>query len=135
MTRREAIAQKVAARTRVEPAPHWLDPWLGPCHIWLGPTSGNGRGGGYPRMSLDGATVAVHIAVWTNEHGLIPPRKQIDHLCRRRCCVNADHLEMTTHKRNQKRRAVARSKQYGKGNGVELQPMGNVRQLPGQFQI
>ena len=58
-------------------------------------------------MSLDGGTVAVHIAWWTNEHGLIPPRKQLDHLCRRRLCI--DHTDLVTHKRNQKRRDAARA--------------------------
>jgi hypothetical protein len=75
-----------------------------PCHIWTGPDSGSGRGGGYPRMSLDGQTVAVHIVNWTNEHGFIPGKKQLDHLCRQRRCIRDDHLELVTHKENQKRR-------------------------------
>lgn len=101
--RRERIRQKILARVEV-------DPETG-CWIWTGPTSGStGRGKGYPRMSLDGATVAVHIAMWIVEHGPIPPRKQIDHVCRRRLCVNPgrDHTELTTHRQNQKRRDAAR---------------------------
>jgi len=43
------------------------------------------------------------------EYGPIPPRKQIDHTCRNRLCVNPSHLEMVTHKQNQKRRDAARS--------------------------
>ncbi|AEH88152.1 HNH endonuclease signature motif containing protein [Mesorhizobium opportunistum] len=78
-----------------------------PCHIWTGPDSGSGRDGGYPRMSLDGQTVAVHIVNWTNEHGFIPGKKQLDHLCRTRRCIRDDHLEMVTHKQNQKRRDQA----------------------------
>ena len=78
------------------------------CLIWTGPTSGEtGRGRGYPRMSLDGATVAVHIASYVIHYGPIPPRKQIDHRCRKRLCVRPDHLEMVTHLENQRRRATA----------------------------
>lgn len=75
-----------------------------PCHIWQGSHSGNGRGGGYPRMSLDGQTVAVHRVMFINTHGFVPRKKQIDHLCRNRMCVNPNHLEMVTHKENQRRR-------------------------------
>jgi hypothetical protein len=52
--------------------------------------------------------MAVHIVMFVLEHGPIPPRKQLDHLCRTRRCVNADHLELVTHKENQRRRDKAR---------------------------
>tara|TARA_R110002020_G_scaffold266483_35_gene481522 strand:+ start:6301 stop:6666 length:366 start_codon:yes stop_codon:yes gene_type:complete len=95
--RRQRIRDKVMSRVEV-------DAETG-CWIWTGATSGsNGRGKDYPRMSLDGATVAVHIAMFVVEHGPVPPRKQIDHICNRRLCVNPDHLEMVTHLRNQRRR-------------------------------
>lgn len=104
MTRRERIRRKIKANVCLVAPPEECA-HLGPCWEWLGPTSGTGRGGGYPRMKLDGATVAVHIAAWTNEHGLIPPRKQLDHLCRNRPCVSERHLELVTGKRNAKRRS------------------------------
>lgn len=75
-----------------------------PCHIWQGSDSGSGRGGGYPRMSLDGQTVAVHRVMYVNTNGYVPSKKQIDHKCRNRMCVNPQHLEMVTHKENQRRR-------------------------------
>jgi hypothetical protein len=78
-----------------------------PCHLWTGPDSGDGRGGGYPRMWLDGQTVAVHKVSWTNENGLIPGKKELDHLCRMRRCVREDHLELVTPKRNAIRREIA----------------------------
>lgn len=53
------------------------------CWIWQGPNSGNGRGGGYPRMSLDGQTVAVHKVMFVNSNGFVPGKKQIDHKCRK----------------------------------------------------
>lgn len=100
--RRERIRDKVLARVVINP--------LTGCWDWIGPTSGStGRGKNYPRMNLDGGTVAVHIVMFVVEHGPIPPRKQVDHTCRRRCCVNPDHLEMVTHIQNQRRRAAARA--------------------------
>lgn len=103
MTRRERIRAKIMARVEVVDAPPDMA-HLGPCQLWTGPTSGDGRGGDYPRMSLDGQTVAVHLVNWTNGHGFIPGKKQLDHLCRRRRCVSVDHLELVTHRENQKRR-------------------------------
>lgn len=110
MGRREEILAKVLKRVQFIPHLKLAEP----CWIWQGPTSGKGyqgkkkgRGHGYPRMSLDGQTVAVHLVMWTNEHGFIPGRKQLDHLCHNRSCVNPEHLEMVTHLVNQKRRAAA----------------------------
>ncbi len=110
MSRREAILEKVLQRIRLEPS---ILPT--PCWLWTGPTSGagykgqkKGRGHSYPRMSLDGQTVAVHLVIWTHYNGFIPGRKQLDHLCRQRCCVNPEHLELVTHRVNQLRRAKAR---------------------------
>lgn len=102
-SRRDRIRAKIEARCVTVSGP--LET---PCKVWIGPTSGEGRGGGYGRMNLDGATVAVHIAIFVVEHGPVPPRKQIDHRCRNRLCCAEDHLEMVTHKANQKRRDQAR---------------------------
>lgn len=104
-SRREKIRSKVMDRIRI-------DEQSG-CWIWTGPTSGStGRGKDYPRMSLDGQTVAVHLVMFTNEYGFIPGKKQIDHVCRNRLCVrpHPDHLEMVTAKRNAIRREQARAK-------------------------
>ncbi|WP_315786971.1 MULTISPECIES: HNH endonuclease signature motif containing protein [unclassified Bradyrhizobium] len=107
--RRDRIRDKVMSRVEIVQGTV-LDT---PCHIWTGPTSGSaGRGKDYPRMCLDGGTMAVHIVMYVLEHGPIPPRKQLDHRCRTRRCVNADHLEMVTHKENQRRRDEARRFAY-----------------------
>lgn len=103
MPRRERITAKIMSRVEIVDTGHET-----PCWLWTGPTSGNGRGGGYARMTLDGQTVAVHLVMWANEHGFIPGKKQIDHLCRQRLCVRPDHGELVTHKQNQKRRDAAR---------------------------
>jgi len=89
VSRRDRIRLKVMSRVDINP--------ITGCWNWLGPTSGDkGRGRDYPRMNLDGQTVAVHKVMWTNEHGFIPGKKQLDHVCRNRLCVNPspEHLEL-----------------------------------------
>jgi len=105
-SRRQTIFDKIIKRTTGKKQN--VVPELGDCWIWDGPTSGNGRGGGYPRMCLDGQTVAVHRVIFTHFFGFIPGRKQIDHMCRNRLCCNPDHLELVTHKENQRRRDAAK---------------------------
>lgn len=103
MTRRDEIRNRIMARV--------VENDETGCWIWTGPTSGEeGRGAGYPRMSLGGQTVAVHLVMWTNEHGYIPGKKEIDHVCRNRLCVrpHPDHLELVTRKRNALRREQAK---------------------------
>lgn len=108
------MAQKIAGRINFESAQR-----LEGCWTWQGPCSGNGRGGNYPRMCLDGATVAVHRVVYTLVYGYIPPRKQIDHKCRNRMCVNPEHLEMVTHRENQRRRARAQKEAKNDRNNLQ----------------
>lgn len=118
MDRRAYIFTAIVSRTSLD----------GECWIWRGPTSGTkGRGHGYPRMSLDGQTVAVHRVMWVNRHGYLPGRKQIDHTCRNRLCVNPDHLEMVTHLTNQRRRDAANKGPRGAVCVPSLSaPAGNV---------
>lgn len=108
--RRGAIIDRIHERVDVVDMGFVLDDKPSPCHLWTGPDSGTGRGGGYARMSLDGQTVAVHLVVFTIYYGYIPSKKQIDHLCNNRLCCNPAHLEMVTHLTNQRRRA-ARTKE------------------------
>lgn len=74
------------------------------CWIWKGPHSGDERGGGYGRIALGGTTMAVHRVSFTHFFGIIPHKKQIDHKCNNRLCWNPSHLELVTHKQNQRRR-------------------------------
>lgn len=103
--RRNGVVKRILSRVHVVDTGFTLNGKPSPCFIWEGPDSGNGRGGGYGRMSLNGQTVAVHLVVYTHFFGYIPGKKQIDHLCNQRRCCNPAHLEMVTHKTNQKRRA------------------------------
>ena len=104
--RRQTIIERIDARCDIQDTGFILNGQPSPCHLWTGPTSGTGRGGGYGRMSLDGQTVAVHLVTYTHYHGYIPGKKQIDHLCNQRLCCNPQHLELVTHLRNQKRRTL-----------------------------
>lgn len=100
--RRSEILQKILSRTLTDPVTG--------CWLWQGPTSGENkgkrseRGHGYPRMNLDGQTVAVHKVVFTHYMGFIPSKKTLDHTCNNRLCVNISHLELVTHKENCRRR-------------------------------
>ena len=102
LSRRERIRVKIYACVEIVDTGY-----VTPCHLWTAGDSGSGRGGGYPRMWLDGQVVAVHIVNWTNEHGVIPGKKTLDHLCRQRLCVREDHLELVTNRQNAIRREIA----------------------------
>jgi len=103
--RREFIMVRIYERVEVQDLGFVQSGQPSPCHIWTGPDSGDGKGGGYGRMSLNSQTVAVHLVVYTHYYGYIPGKKQIDHLCNNRRCCNPVHLEMVTHLTNQRRRA------------------------------
>lgn len=109
MCRRDEIRARIVAASEVVDAGYKT-----PCWMWTMADSGNGRGGGYPRMKLNDRTCAAHIVSYVNEHGYVPGNKQVDHKCRHRRCVNPDHLEMVSHIENQKRRDAA--------NGIVRRP-------------
>ncbi|MEP9397959.1 HNH endonuclease signature motif containing protein [Mesorhizobium sp. KR2-14] len=119
MCRRDRIRAKIMACVEVVDTGYET-----PCHLWTGPDSGAGRGGGYPRMWLDGQTVAVHKVSWTNKNGLIPGKKELDHLCRMRRCVREDHLELVTPKRNAIRREIANGRR--RPTRRKAKPAGNA---------
>lgn len=78
-----------------------------PCWEWSGPTSGTKeqtRGWGYGRISVSGSMSATHVVMYVCFFGYIPNNKQVDHLCNNRLCCNPDHLELVTHRENQRRK-------------------------------
>lgn len=85
-----SVPDLLARFTREEPGP--LDT---PCHVWTG-----GRTYGYGRvcvrLSTEKRSYSTHRLVYEAVVGRISPGLQLDHLCRIRACVNAQHLEPVT---------------------------------------
>ena len=73
-----------------------------PCWEWLGANSGNGNGAGrgYGRIKVDSHISAVHRVMFVCFHGYLPPKRDVDHLCRNRICCNPDHLKSVTRLQN-----------------------------------
>lgn len=66
------------------------------CHIWLGAINPYG----YGLIFIEGKHKQAHRVAYEAVNGEIPQGMIINHLCRVRNCVNAEHLEATTHRRN-----------------------------------
>jgi hypothetical protein len=85
-------------------------------------------------MSLNGATVGVHIVVFTHYFGYIPYNRTVDHLCKNRLCVQPLHLTLVSHLENCRRRdgkAPRKNTDYS-----EVLPAcltAEIRQLMSQF--
>lgn len=84
------------------------------CWVWQGSTSGEGRGGGYGRISINGHTCAVHRVVATAYFGYIPRKMTVDHVCNNRLCCNPDHLEVVSNLENQRRKRIQREQSLAK---------------------
>lgn len=85
-----------------EPSDHRPD--LGPCLLFLGADNGNG----YGQFSYNGKNGYAHRYAWERVHGPIPGKLTIDHLCRVRCCVNVEHMELTERLENYLRGVATR---------------------------
>ncbi len=71
----------------------------GECWLWRSSTNA----GGYGLFHPDGGArewVMAHRYAYELEHGPIPEGLDLDHLCRTRSCVRAEHLEPVTHREN-----------------------------------
>lgn len=79
------------------PEKWYVDPDTG-CFIWIGAVAGSGNGYGY--LKVNGRSVRAHRHFWMQLHGPIPKRKVLHHKCENTRCVNPNHLELTTQKRN-----------------------------------
>ena len=75
----------------------------GECWVWTASVDRNGYGkigAGGDR----GRTLCAHRVAWELAHGDIPDGYEIDHQCRNRKCVRADHLRLVTRKQNNEHR-------------------------------
>lgn len=71
-----------------------------PCWIWRGAVRAKS---GYGSFGWQGGTIGAHQASHRLFKGDVPTGMDIDHLCRRRNCVNPQHLEAVTRSVNLKR--------------------------------
>ena len=100
---RRSVAYTRARRTQINPVPRFEGfyeriPFSG-CWIWLGAIQSKG----YGNFTLNGRSVLPHRFAYEQERGPIPKGKELDHLCRVRCCVNPAHLEAVEHRVNVQR--------------------------------
>ncbi len=70
-----------------------------PCLEWLAAKNQQG----YGEFWLNGKLERSHRVSYENKFGKISEGLEIDHLCRNRCCINTDHLQVVPHKENMRR--------------------------------
>ena len=71
------------------------------CWLWVGSLKKNG----YAQVwsSQKRCMVRAHRVYWERVHGPVPDGLELDHLCRRRSCVNPSHMEAVSHTENVRR--------------------------------
>ena len=67
------------------------------CWPWTGASLNEA---GYGQFALNGRPHRAHRIAWALTNGPIPSGMVLDHLCRRRDCVNPVHLEVVTNEEN-----------------------------------
>lgn len=72
------------------------------CWLWYGTINADG----YGFTCINNKRKSAHRVSYTVYRGPIPNGMQIDHLCRVRCCVNPDHMEVVTQQENIRRGIV-----------------------------
>ena len=91
-----------------------------PCRVWPGKVNRDG----YGREWWQGRWHMAHRRAYERAFGPIPAGLEIDHLCRNKVCINADHLEAVTRAENMHRqpRIAARMAQTHCLHGHEYTP-------------
>lgn len=69
------------------------------CWLWIGGIQSKGYGMMRCGRAAEGMILA-HRFAYEHFKGPLSEGLEIDHLCRVRCCVNPDHLELVTRKEN-----------------------------------
>lgn len=78
--------------------------YQGECLVWTGVKNQSG----YGRTKIGDNHVSVHRYAYEQEHGLIPPGMQIDHICWNRACIRVEHLRLATREENKRYASGAR---------------------------
>lgn len=67
------------------------------CGCWIWSAAGCP---GYGQFGIGSRDHKAHIVSYVHFKGPIPAGKEIDHICRLKCCVNPDHLRAVTRAEN-----------------------------------
>jgi hypothetical protein len=78
------------------------------------------QGTGYGAVWYEGHMQGAHVVFYRLFVGSIPEGYTLDHKCRRRSCVNPDHLEPVTHAINVQRGMHCQKRLRGIENGKQL---------------
>lgn len=82
------VYSKLPYRLKVK-IDRWINP---PCWEWIAAKIGRG----YGQSNIHGERVYAHRLIFELMKGPIPERRQIDHICRNKLCVNPSHLRIVT---------------------------------------
>ena len=96
------------------------------CWLWTRSTSRDG----YGWASLKNKTYQAHRLVYTLVEGDVPDGLVLDHLCRRRRCVNPGHLEPVTPAENLRRSTLTPLGMKHCVKGHEFEVMRGQRRCP-----
>lgn len=91
------------------------------CWIWTGATVPTG-GEGYGVLRVNKRNLYVHRLSYAHYVGPIPEGLELDHLCRRKPCVNPAHLEVVTQLENTTRAKRDTNPTHCKKCGMEFTP-------------
>ncbi len=86
----EGLPPRLRRKIRIDPVTQ--------CWLWIGARTKAGYGNAWYRKRNIGA----HRLVWRYIRGRLP-RRELDHLCRVRHCVNPRHLEQVSRAENNRR--------------------------------
>lgn len=93
------------------------------CWLWTGCAVGDG----YGRFRDGGKTHDAHRFGYRIFRGEIPDEMQLDHLCRVRCCVNPDHLDVVSQSENIRRGRSSNREKTHCPNGHPYTPENTIQ--------
>lgn len=89
------------------------------CWIWMGAVNHQG----YGQVRVQEGTTLVHRILYEEARGPIPKQLECDHLCRVRCCVNPDHIDLVTRRENIRRGTAPSAKQMAQTHCFRGHPL------------